>query len=689
MSRETYTTLNTQTLIGFTAKRGNAWHYRADMQEIDPVTGHVGNHYPGPIPIEHVEKRLFNWEAVSSPVWVGRPGNDDELIEAPKFQAVVHSETEEVFKIFSDTYEIHQYQETLIERTQNILDDDLQIGSAGVLRNGARAWVSVEVPNTIKTKDGVEFRPSLIACTSHDGTLATTWKRHATLVVCHAANTFVIDGEWRGLVQDHPSATEPVLRNGREIEIRGIPFSEHVSEEHRYWVRERRRNLTPKKRVQLDSASSVIGTDREAAWVEARDISPVKHEIGFPIDMREESVPTGISDLESAWILGYGWGNGHANKANNRQITLSIPTAREDLIHRVSTFAKAAGWKGKPTVKQGCVQITFSNDALNSALKEFTHEGWAQKVPAVWVERAPLEWQRALVQGYYAADGNTDTTEGCIISSVSLDGLLSLRRILSRLNVPSSIRRGSDPSLRSTIQGRQVNAQLSYTIRFYVNVEQLGYSTRFHGKFSHPSIEDGYMWSRVESVNEWQGEVWPITTESHQYVTDFGLSHNCDNTMDMALAEAGQQHKIRHKKNSVNRMITEARDALNIIFDDTEEFENELNLLCHKRVTEKQWGKFLDVHIPVPDKVGSGKTLAEKKRDEFEDLWRHDERVTPWKGSKFGVLQCANTWQHHLSRVKGGEELRADKNMEDALSDRTAKYDIQTLADLEKAFALA
>ena len=32
MSAETMTHLNTQTLIGYTSKRGHAWHYRASEQ---------------------------------------------------------------------------------------------------------------------------------------------------------------------------------------------------------------------------------------------------------------------------------------------------------------------------------------------------------------------------------------------------------------------------------------------------------------------------------------------------------------------------------------------------------------------------------------------------------------------------------------------------------------------------------
>ena len=59
--------LNTNTLIGNTDARGTAWHYRAEHQ------GEESNHYPGPIPVADVERRLFHWEAVSRRVAVELP----------------------------------------------------------------------------------------------------------------------------------------------------------------------------------------------------------------------------------------------------------------------------------------------------------------------------------------------------------------------------------------------------------------------------------------------------------------------------------------------------------------------------------------------------------------------------------------------------------------------------------------
>jgi phage/plasmid-like protein (TIGR03299 family) len=191
MSAETRQWLNTQTLIGFTDKRGHAWHYRADEQGAEP------NHYPGPVPVPDVARRLFAWDAVSRPLSVAMLTDDlaaaDSIdatgqavryVPVPDRQAIVRSDTDTVLGLFSSGYTIHQYREWLLDTVASILDDCLSIGSAGLLKGGAVAWVSVEVPETITTPEGVAFRPNLLACTSHDGSLATTFQRVVTNVVC-------------------------------------------------------------------------------------------------------------------------------------------------------------------------------------------------------------------------------------------------------------------------------------------------------------------------------------------------------------------------------------------------------------------------------------------------------------------------------------------------------------------------
>lgn len=190
MSKETLEHLNTQTLIGNTDHRGQAWHWRADLQSDEP------NHYPGAIPVEDVRRRLFNWQALSRPIAVEVPAdvatfshfNEHDVPSRWQViqgrQAITRSDTDHVMGIFGDGYEMHQYDAWLLTTVANVIDDDLSISSAGLLRQGAIAWVEVSVPESITTPEGVEFRPNLLATTSFDGSCATTFKRTITDVVC-------------------------------------------------------------------------------------------------------------------------------------------------------------------------------------------------------------------------------------------------------------------------------------------------------------------------------------------------------------------------------------------------------------------------------------------------------------------------------------------------------------------------
>jgi phage/plasmid-like protein (TIGR03299 family) len=196
MSAETLKHLNTNTLIGFTDKRGNAWHYRAEEQ------GAESNHYAGAIPVEDVIRRLFHWHAIKVPALTVATLADlgiDDITQAngmdaegrptlewqvPDIFHVMRPDTRKVFGTFKG-FEIHQYDEWLLGQVSNLLGDTLNVGSAGVLREGAVAWVSIEAPdNIVLDKYGVTFTPHLLAATSMDGSLSTTFKHVVTNVVC-------------------------------------------------------------------------------------------------------------------------------------------------------------------------------------------------------------------------------------------------------------------------------------------------------------------------------------------------------------------------------------------------------------------------------------------------------------------------------------------------------------------------
>jgi phage/plasmid-like protein (TIGR03299 family) len=181
MTTETISHLNTQVLIGFTDQRGTAWHYKKDEQGAEP------NHYPAAIPVADVQRRLFSWQAKAVEMWVDVPkhlhGTLGSMTHVPNRQAIVRDDTYQVLGVLSKAYVPHQYDEWLLKQVANLLDDDLAIGSAGLLKGGAVAWVQVEMPETWKVA-GVEFRPHLMATTSLNGEIATLYKRTCTIVVC-------------------------------------------------------------------------------------------------------------------------------------------------------------------------------------------------------------------------------------------------------------------------------------------------------------------------------------------------------------------------------------------------------------------------------------------------------------------------------------------------------------------------
>jgi len=190
MSQETSAWLNQNVLIGMTDQRGRAWHYRASDQGDEP------NHYPGRIPVPDLHRRLFHWTPIALPIYARVPadmetadGIDDaghpyRWLARPGRQNIVRSDTYADLGVFRGGYVPHDFGQALVGSVAAILDDDLGVSSAGLLKDGAVAWVEVSVPESMTTASGVEYRPNLVACSSLDGSMATTYKRTITAVVC-------------------------------------------------------------------------------------------------------------------------------------------------------------------------------------------------------------------------------------------------------------------------------------------------------------------------------------------------------------------------------------------------------------------------------------------------------------------------------------------------------------------------
>lgn len=221
MSRETREWLANNTLIGFTDKRGGkrAWHYR------DGDT----NHYGGAVPIEDVRKRLFDWTPEERPIYVGGGARQGDggvapgMYPVPGRKAIVRSDNGAVLGVFSDGYQPHHYDEWLLSNVEAILSQSLMIGSAGLLENGAVAWVQVEMPENVTTAEGVTFRPWINAFSSLNGKFATTYKTGVTNIVCD--NTMRAAQGERSEQFKAKSTSKSLERLGQVRDALGLVFS--------------------------------------------------------------------------------------------------------------------------------------------------------------------------------------------------------------------------------------------------------------------------------------------------------------------------------------------------------------------------------------------------------------------------------------------------------------------------------
>ncbi len=164
------------TLVGFTANK----RYRVYGVE-------ENEQYPGPIPIEEVRERLFYWNAIacrSVAVEMDDAGNIVDTYPDPTRVQIVRPDTRIVMGVHGwDSYRMHQFPDWLLDNIARLLDGELGlgIGLAYEGKGGAIAAVSIEMPESIVTPEGVEFRPHLLATTSHDASLSTTYSRGVTV----------------------------------------------------------------------------------------------------------------------------------------------------------------------------------------------------------------------------------------------------------------------------------------------------------------------------------------------------------------------------------------------------------------------------------------------------------------------------------------------------------------------------
>lgn len=156
----------------------------------------------------------------------------------------------------------------------------------------------------------------------------------------------------------------------------------------------------------------------------------------------------------------------------------------------------------------------------------------------------------------------------------------------------------------------------------------------------------------------------------------------CDNTLQYALRQAGDtsKYKIRHTKNSLVH-ISNAVQALGLIHQQADAFDEALKSWSETTVTEQHFAKWLDAMHPVPDvkteiiKSAQGESVEKVKtnsqslvlnrRDRLMQMWDGDPRVIgpegQWRHTKLAMAQLINTYGQHEGMVKGVKALGGNR----------------------------
>lgn len=165
----------------------------------------------------------------------------------------------------------------------------------------------------------------------------------------------------------------------------------------------------------------------------------------------------------------------------------------------------------------------------------------------------------------------------------------------------------------------------------------------------------------------------------------------CDNQLPGLLLSARASGMLFRRKNTSGAFSTESlrdeRAALGIIEQVNDEFTLDLHRMIEVELSREKRIEVMDIMAPPPGKGASarGVTMANNKRDALVGLSR-DSRVSPWVGTAFGELQRYNTFDHHLSNVRGGGG-RSERNTWRTLSGLRAAADRRVIRAIETVMA--
>ena len=135
----------------------------------------------------------------------------------------------------------------------------------------------------------------------------------------------------------------------------------------------------------------------------------------------------------------------------------------------------------------------------------------------------------------------------------------------------------------------------------------------------------------------------------------------CQNTLTAAINSAKSNYALRHTP-GVNGKIQAAREALNLTFKYTEEFEKLAENLISQEMTDKEFAKLVEEVFPIDEESQRATTIAETARGTLMGLWKAPTQanIANTKWAAYNAFIEYSDWASPI-RGKDVETLRAER----------------------------
>lgn len=332
---------------------------------------------------------------------------------------------------------------------------------------------------------------------------------------------------WRKVVQTH-RAMRPLMK------IRGRGHHGMlVSPEHPFLVKKRTdvwQNAIRQYRPTYTSAdwqpASVLGEG--SYWGTPTVVPPLPIPEMIRSDYRASVLPV---DERLMWLAGRYLGDGWTRISDTRAELVIICGKHEaDALHPMldrwprSTSRVRNGelaWSRRET--RTSVQFAAQSRGLVTWLRDNFGHGAEHKTMPAWVYGMPIEYRRALLDGYLSADGwNGKDWKGNDVahaSTISRALAYSLKQLASTLGHAVGVHE-KHPT-KDTIEGRKVNAKSGYDVRWRPSPSP---------KHARTFVEDDIRWTAIAATESAGGPV-PVfnigVEEEESYVVEGIIVHNC------------------------------------------------------------------------------------------------------------------------------------------------------------------